>query len=364
MDAEQDLVHLGVRLLDIVRTGARTATYKPATLLALIDVLAAHSDASGRAPDLIRLDELGEQVLRLYWPQVRAYDGLGRTAVVLRQVADRNKGSVIVRAVRELYEDALAAGVRNPAGARAQLPCHYASTVRTVTANLTRYPLARLQRPGGWRKGQAYDRPLYDDRPFGQERRPLTDLLRLQDGVGERLLALSPLLCPLLQSEWTQQVAGLNDLPSENLREHLFGAQRQNLEPVRELLRTLQAGRCAYCARVVRGAGQIDHVVPWSLHPQDAIENLVFTDQSCNAAKSAHLLDVEPLAWWSRRDMRALAVGAGAHGWDSRAGVVFALARSSYSHPGAVRLWSPAGGLRAVGRDEVHERVLPLLQVA
>jgi len=363
VDPGQDLVTLGVRLLEIVRTGARTTTYKPATLLALIDVLAARSDAAGRAPDVVRLDELGERVLALYWPQVRAYDGLDRTGVILRQVADRNKGSVILRAVRELYVDAVAAGARSPAGARAQLPREYAATVRTVTGNLSRYPLERLQRPGSWREGQDYDRPLYDDRPFGRER-PGTDVLRLHDGVGEQLLALSALLRPLLQAEWTQQVAALNDLPSEDLREHLFGAQRQDLTPVRELLRELQGGRCAYCGRAVRTGGQVDHVVPWSLHPQDAIENLVLTDPACNGAKSAHLLDVEPLASWARRDLGALAAAAGGRGWSSDAAVVFALARSTYGHSGAARLWSPAGGLRLVGREEVEEQVLPLLQVA
>ncbi len=368
MDASADLVSLGVRLLEIVRSGARTATYKPATLLALIDVLAAHADGSGRAPDVVPLDELAERVVALYWPQVRAYDGLDRTAVVLRQVADRNKDSVILRAVRELYEDAVAAGIRSPAGARVRLPGRYAGVVGTVADVLCRYPLERLQRPGGWREGQPYDRPLYDDAAFGPGRRA-TGVLQLHSGVGEQLLALSALLRPLLQAEWTQQVAAFNDLPSEDLREHLFGAARQDLAPVRELLRDLQHGRCAYCGQTVRGAGQVDHVVPWSLHPQDAIENLVLADPLCNGAKSAHLLDLGPLTTWADRDLAPLAAGAAAIGWTSSPGLVFALARSAYRHVGSARLWAPQGDLRPVGlrlvdRDEVEETILPLLRAA
>ncbi len=362
MDAGAELVQLGVRLLDLVRTGARTTTYKPATLLALVDVLAAHADGAGRAPDVVRLEELAERVVALYWPQVREYDGLDRAGVVLRQVADRNKQSQVLRAVRELYEDGRAVGAGSPARARAALPARYAEAVRTVAGVLVRYPLERLQRPGGWREGSPYDRPLYDDAPFGPGARGVR-VLQLHPGVGEQLLQLSALLRPLLQAEWTQQVAALNDLPSEGLREHLFGADRQDLAPVRGLLRDLQDGRCAYCDRPVRGPGQVDHVVPWSLHPQDAIENLVLADAACNGAKSAHLLDVEPLARWASRDLAALGAGATAVGWTSAPDLVRGLARSAYGHLGDARLWSP-GGLRLVGRDEVVERVLPLLSAA
>lgn len=325
-------------------------------------MLAARSDSSGRAPDVVPLEELGERVLALYWPQVREYDGLTRQDRVLRQVADRNKGSVIVRAVRELHQDAVAVGAHSPARARVQLPKRYAATVRAVTRNLTRYPVARLQRPGGWREEQPYERPLYDDTVFGSET-VRTDVLRLHDGVGERLLALGPLLRPLLQAEWTQQVAALNQLPSEGLREHLFSAERQDLAPVRERLRELQDGRCGYCRRRLPNGGQVDHVVPWTLHPQDAIENLVLTDQACNGAKSAHLLDVEPLTWWAGRDLSQLAAAALASSWSSAPAVVFALARSTYAHASSARLWSPSG-LRVVGGDELEERVLPLLRSA
>ncbi len=362
MDAGQELVSLGVRLLDLVRTGARTTTYKPATLLALIDVLAARADAHGQVPDEVPLRDLGERVVALYWPQVREYDGLDRKGVVLRQISDRHKGSVILRAVRELYVEARQQGVRSPGRAAVLLPHGYAATVTTVTANLARYPLERLQRPGGYREGQDYERLLYDDRAFGTTA-PRTATLRLHKGVGERLVALSALLRPVLQSEWSQQVAALNELPTDRLAAHLFGRERADLGPARDLLRGLQGDRCLYCDGRLAVGGQVDHVVPWSLHPQDAIENLAVVHDRCNGAKSALLLDVEPLRAWASRDLAALAAAAVPIGWRSAPGPVFSLARSAYVHGSRSLLWSP-GGTRLPEPGEIEERVLPLLRVA
>ncbi len=347
--ADDELVRLGVTLLALARTSARTATYKPATLLALVDVLAARVDPRGSAPDVVPLVDLAERVIALYWPQVREYDGLDRRDQVLRQISDRNKVSVIVRSVREYYVEAVRQGARSPGRAAVVLPGLHASTVDAVARNLRRYPLERLQRPGGWRQGQDYERPLYDDRHFGAGSREVE--LRLHPGAGERLVALSGLLVPVLQAEWTQQVASLNELPSEDLRRHLFGEQRADLGPVRDVLRQLQDGRCLYCGRTLSSGGQVDHVVPWSLHPQDAIENLALAHDACNGAKGAHLLDLAPLRAWASRDLDELALAAGAVPWRSDPTTVFGLARSAYAHSGAAQLWRP-GRTRPMQPDD------------
>ena len=41
------------RLLEVIDSGRRTATYKLALLMALLDLCARHSDADGRAPRLL-----------------------------------------------------------------------------------------------------------------------------------------------------------------------------------------------------------------------------------------------------------------------------------------------------------------------
>ena len=150
----------------------------------------------------------------------------------------------------------------------------------------------------------------------------------------------------------------------EDLRTHLFGRERQDLTPLRELLRGLQDSRCLYCPAPLLTGGQVDHVVPWSLHPQDALENLVLAHDACNLSKSAHLLDAEPLAAWAARDLRELAAVAADAGWRSLPEAVFSTARAAYVHGAAARVWSRADGVRDLEPGEVEARFLPLLQVA
>ncbi len=75
------------RLLQVIDSGRRTATYKLALLMALLDLCAQHSDAEGRAPALLHTRDIAEQVTALYWPQVIPYrlPGTG-SAVELRQI--------------------------------------------------------------------------------------------------------------------------------------------------------------------------------------------------------------------------------------------------------------------------------------
>jgi hypothetical protein len=58
------------RLLAVIDSGRRTATYKLALLIALPDLCARLSDADGRAPRLLYTRDIAEQVAVLYWPQV------------------------------------------------------------------------------------------------------------------------------------------------------------------------------------------------------------------------------------------------------------------------------------------------------
>jgi hypothetical protein len=58
------------RLLEVIDSGRRTAAYKLALLIALLDLRARHSDAGGRAPRLLYTRDIAGQVAVLYWPQV------------------------------------------------------------------------------------------------------------------------------------------------------------------------------------------------------------------------------------------------------------------------------------------------------
>jgi hypothetical protein len=90
------------RLLQVIDEGRRTATYKLALLMALIDACATNSDAGGRAPSSLQTREIARHVLRVYLPHARSY--LADTAtepITLRQIT--NKNSAVMGAVLRLH---------------------------------------------------------------------------------------------------------------------------------------------------------------------------------------------------------------------------------------------------------------------
>lgn len=72
---DDDPLLLGQRVVAILETGRRTATYKLATLMALIEHcienLPEQPDDTLRVP----LPALAHRVLEIYWQQVRPFDG-------------------------------------------------------------------------------------------------------------------------------------------------------------------------------------------------------------------------------------------------------------------------------------------------
>lgn len=134
-------------------------------------------------------------------------------------------------------------------------------------------------------------------------RRSGADRVRLLPGVADRLVVLGPMLRPLIELHWTNDVArwtGVN-LEDDALRAHLFGRERASF-PARLVggIRDLQDGACFYCGHPIRGRGQVDHFLAWSRWPNDAVENLVLADR-CNGAKSDHLGAVAHLNRWTTR---------------------------------------------------------------
>jgi hypothetical protein len=112
------------RLLEVIDSGRRAATYKQALLLALLDLCARQSDAGGRAPRLLYTRDIAEQVAILYWPQVIPYHLPGSdSAVELRQITLPR--AAIVAAVSAFRRAAQAAGTTSWHLARQRLPGDY-----------------------------------------------------------------------------------------------------------------------------------------------------------------------------------------------------------------------------------------------
>jgi hypothetical protein len=102
-------------------------------------------------------------------------------------------------------------------------------------------------------------------------------VIELRERAGDQVIRLAPLLRPLVELHWVRMVADLNclGLVEDDLRRHLFGAERVAFPfALRRGLIELQNGRCFYCPSPLASPGAVDHFVPWSRWPNDAVENL------------------------------------------------------------------------------------------
>ena len=326
--ADDDL--LTERLLRVVDEGRRTATYKLALLLGLID-------SAAMAPGEVEIPTrtLAERVLEIYYPQVRLYvanDGIERE---LRQISMRRSAPLQALLRLRLHGDA--AGCRTVGEVRARLPDEYARAVDRVEDTFVRYPIPLLQVVGRRVLPFLYQVDWPEGTAVSAVRRDGRDRVRFLAGVADRLVVLGPLLRPLIELHWTRDVARLTGVNTEEdrLRAHLFGADRVTFpRALRSALTELQGGRCFYCDRSLDRSAQVDHFLAWSRWPNDALENLVIAD-SCNGAKSDHLTVRPHLERWGER----LRLHAGELGeisaltrWPSDLARSVALVRSTYRH--------------------------------
>ena len=347
------------RLLEVIDSGRRTATYKLALLLALLDLCARHSDARGRAPRLLQTRDIAGQVASLYWPQVIPYPVPGAAgAEVLRQITGSR--AAIVTAVSAFRSVAEGAGATSWHLARLRLPGAYQAMLDQVEVTVAGQPLPRLQAVGS---AQAMFPFLYElswgpRESFSPARLrrygPRGPAIWLLPGAGDELLRLGPLIRPLAELHWTRMVAEINAIASAelNLHRHLFGSDRP-LPPraLRDGIAALQDGRCFYCREALGSAAEADHFIPRIRCGIDAVENLVLADRRCNNDKRDLLPGPAHVTAWARRNhchSTALAGLATAARWDTDLAAAVAVARSiDCRHPGTgAPLWL---GFKRVG---------------
>jgi HNH endonuclease len=360
------------RLLEVIDSGRRTATYKLAVLLAMLDLCARHSDAHGRAPQVLYTRDIAEQVASLYWPQVIPYLVPGAPgAAVLRQITMPR--AAIVTAVSTFRSAAQAAGATSWHLARARLPAAYKTMLDQVEVTVAEQPLPRLQALGSSQTPFPF---LYQARWGPREsfsvarlrrhgpRGPAIDLL---PGAGDELLRLGPLIRPLVELHWTRMVAEINGVATDelNLHRHLFGSDRiLPPQPLRDGIAALQDGLCFYCHQPLGSGPEADHFIPRIRCGIDAVENLVLADRRCNKDKRDLLPGPAHVTTWARRNQHyhtALAGLATAARWDTDPAATKAVARSIYSHlpSGATPLWL---GYKHVGTADPATAVAALSQ--
>lgn len=346
-DPDRGAIAFAEKLLSVLDEGLKTATYKCAVLIGLMDLCLEHSSATGAAPRSVSTQALAEKVVDLYWPHLREFPG--HTRAVLKQNSGQRQTEILQEIERFVAKLAAGPGVTR-FRAKQESPERYEKLLRAVEWKLAEMPLPKLQRVGrvetrflyaiGWNddvKRAAFFAPGFDRR------------IHFVDGAADHLLRLSALLRPVIQREWVRLVARFNRevVPEAQLEEFLFGVERVPTAQVRGDLAELQRARCFYCDRPLRDDFEVDHFVPWSRHPDSGLDNLVAADKGCNGAKRDHLAAADHVTRWLDRSARCKAdldAIARTRHWERQPDRTIASARSIYLRlpPDAV-LWAGKG---------------------
>ena len=328
----------GEMVIALVDSGRKSATYKLATLLALIDVVTAKTRIDDPSPGIVSGREVGRRVIELYWPQTADYRGHP-----LRQSAQNDIPAKLAR-WRQIHGLEPEASLED---ARRAKPDEWLQLEADLVGIVIGMPLAKLQRFGDGRHA-AEERFIYqfgwrdEVKPKTVARADFDDSLILQPRVGKWLVQLAPLLRPLVQTKWAALVARQNQdvVDIHQLDEFLFGATRISLDRVRAPLVEAQHGRCFYCRLPMRAA-EVDHFLPWSRYPDNTLDNLVAAHRTCNGAKSASIAALEHLeAWCERFHEGAVEQIATDTGWPRRRDRSIGATTATYvGLPNHTRLW-------------------------
>lgn len=126
------------RLLRIIDEGRRTATYKLALLVGIVDA-AAMSPGESELPTRL----IAERVLALYYPQTRPYVDSTGASHHARQIV--MKTSAVLAAIEELRSLAELRRCRSIDEVHAALPIDYRRTLDVVEDTFVRYPIPLMQ---------------------------------------------------------------------------------------------------------------------------------------------------------------------------------------------------------------------------
>jgi len=109
---------------------------------------------------------------------------------------------------------------------------------------------------------------------------------------------------------------------------------------------------------------EVDHFVPWSRLPNDALGNLVLADRRCNGTKRDHYADLPLLQRWATRPTLVLEQIADAARWPLQLERSKQVARGLYAHlPAGTPLWQQPGVFTVLDRARLTD-VLTALEAA
>lgn len=334
-----DPLLLGQRVVAILETGLRTATYKLATLMALVEHCIENLPEQPGDALAVPLPELAHRVLEIYWQQIRPFDGHE-----LRQ-STQPRARVLIAA-----NDLRAAAGRATGSvelARLRAPVVYEKVINEITLCLAQQPLHRLQKLPGAATSDPflYDDSFLHDQVSRSTLRAHGDVIVLKPGVAHGLARLAGLLKPALEIMWVDDVRRMNkflDAEVPDVAGHLFGRERTALATIREPYKEVFGPHCFYCGTHLPPDNPIDHVLPWSLVGINGLANLVLACRRCNGDKS-NALPAMPLVDRALEDQRlsVLEEIAAELQWPTQRQRVVAAARGIYrGQPPNVPTWS------------------------
>lgn len=330
---------LGQRVVAILETGLRTATYKLATLMALIEHCIENLPEHPEDTSVVPIPALAHRVMEIYWQQVRPFDGHE-----LRQ-STQPRARILVATNTLRAESAAGRSYVSVDIAKLRAPETYEKAIDDITLCLAQQPLHRLQKLPG---ASTSDPFLYDDLFLHDQVSRTTlrahgDAIELKPGVAHGLARLAGLLKPALEIMWVDDVRRMNkflDAEVPDVAGHLFGRERTALTAVREPLKEAFGPHCFYCGNHLPTNNPIDHVLPWSIVGIDGLANLVLACARCNGDKSGALPAVSIVSQVLERDQEALEQIATELQWPTQHDRVVAAARGIYrGQPAGVPTW-------------------------
>ena len=335
-----DPLLLGQRVVAILETGLRTATYKLATLTALIDHCIEHLPENPVDRLSVPIPDLAHRVLEIYWRQVRPFDGHE-----LRQSTQPRARILIATNRFRAAAGSKHAGISVDV-AIMRAPAAYRAAIDEIALCLAQQPLHRLQRLPGAVRSECF---LYDDSFLHDQvsRSTLSahgDAIGLKPGVAHGLARLAGLLKPALELMWVDDVRRMNkflDAEVPDVAGHLFGRERIPLALVREPFKDAFGPHCFYCGTHLQRDNPVDHVLPWSLVGIDGLANLVLACARCNTDKRNSLPALSIVDRVLERDSSMLEDIAAEIQWPAQRSRVMAAARGLYrGQPAGVPTWS------------------------
>ena len=279
-----DQIRFFTNVQRLLAEGLFTATYKYALIAALADLSVESGDDSG-SPLTLSTFAIAEKFVEYYWRHAIPYTTANGERVLRQNTGKPAKIVSLVEDARRQHGDSLASLIRNRIA--------WSRLVRNVEAVVKIMPLWKLQTVGK------------DKLDFLYGESELNGSLQLRPGVAYCFRQFYSFIQDAVRSAWLRDVRSLNgDLLGEtlDLREFLFGAERNALGAVRPVLMGLQRRKCFYCERTMGDAGHVDHFIPWSKYPIDLGHNFVLADGKCNGKKRDRMPHVNHLARWSERN--------------------------------------------------------------